>query len=111
MAARRRKVLWSDAAAEDLWSVVEHIARDRPQTAVDILHEARRQAQMLHSAPDRGRIVPELARHGIRDYRELTFSVWRLIYRVIPDAVQVVSMIDSRRHVEDVLLRRLTRGP
>ena len=111
MAARRREGRWSDTAAEDLWSIVEFIARDRPQAALGILDEARRQAQKLTSLADRGRIVPELERHGIRDYRELIYSVWRIIYRVTPEAVHVVSMIDSRRNVEDVLLRRLTRGP
>lgn len=106
---RRREVRWSDAAAGDLWSIVEFIARDRPLTAESILAELRNRAAGLAIAPQRGRVVPELDRHGIRDYRELICSVWRVVYRITPEAVQIVFVIDSRRDVEDELLRRLTR--
>ncbi len=106
---RRRKVRWSDAAAGDLGSIVEYIARDRPLAAEGILAELKKRAGTLALAAERGRVVPELDRHGIRDYREILVSMWRIVYRITPEAVQVVFVIDSRRNVEDELLRRLTR--
>ena len=47
MAVRRREVRWSDAAAEDLWIIVEFIARDGPQAALEILERARRHTRTL----------------------------------------------------------------
>lgn len=106
---KRRKVRWSNAAEADLWSIVEFIARDRPSVAEGILAQLRKRAGTLAIAPERGRVVSELDRHGIRDYREIIVLVWRVVYRITRDAVHIVFVIDSRRNVEDELLRRLTR--
>lgn len=43
---------------------------------------------------------------GISQYREVVISPWRVIYRVEAARVLVVSVIDSRRNVEDILLGR-----
>jgi toxin ParE1/3/4 len=109
MAARRREVRWAQGAVGDLWAIVEWIARDRPLVAKDTLRRIRTQSETLSLAAQKGRIVPELERQGIREYRELIVSVWRIIYRITPVAVEVLLVMDSRRNVEDVLLMRLSR--
>jgi plasmid stabilization system protein ParE len=109
MAARKRELRWSAAGAEDLWSIVEFIAEDRPLVAMEVLDRIRKRALTLCRAAEKGRVVPELERQGIREYRELVVSVWRLIYRVTASAVEILLVIDSRRNVEDVLLMRLIR--
>jgi toxin ParE1/3/4 len=111
MAARRREVRWTRIAEEDLWDIVTHIAPDRPAASLEILKEIRARTQTLPEFPDRGRIVPELDRLGTKDYRETLFPPWRIMYRVYPDRVEVLAVLDSRRNVEDLLLKRLTRTP
>ena len=64
----------------------------------------------LKSLPGIGRVVPELERHNVCLYRELILSPWRLIYRYDRDHVYVLAVIDGRRNLEDVLLRRLMRN-
>ena len=54
-----------------------------------------------------GRVVPELLSQGISLYREIVITPWRVIYKIERDRVYIVSVIDSRRNVEDVLLARL----
>jgi toxin ParE1/3/4 len=66
--------------------------------------------QSLTTTPLRGRIVPELRWHGITTYRELIVSSWRIIYRVDAPRVLVVSVVDSRRQLEDLLLARFLRA-
>ena len=44
---------------------------------------------------------------GISLYREIVIIPWRVIYKIERDRVYIVSVIDSRRNVEDVLLARL----
>jgi plasmid stabilization system protein ParE len=109
MAARKREVRWSKGAVGDLWAIVEFIAQDRPTVAKDTLRRIRERSESLHVAAEKGRIVPELERQGIREYRELIVSVWRIIYKVGPGSVDVLLVVDSRRNVEDVLLMRLSR--
>jgi toxin ParE1/3/4 len=104
----RYEVLWTNAAENDLKDIVEYIAEeDRLQTALKIVKQIRKKAQNLYTLPERGRIVPELQEQGIFQYREIVVSPWRLIYRIVERKIFVLSVIDSRRNVEDILLRRI----
>jgi toxin ParE1/3/4 len=109
MAARRRSVRGSEGAFEDLRAIVEFIALDRPVAAKETLKKIQERCESLGLAAEKGRIVPELERQGIRVYRELVISVWRVLYRITPSTVDVLPVIDSRRNIEDVLLTRLAR--
>jgi len=101
-------VQWSETSENDLLSIVEYIARENPYEAYEIFEEIKKRALSLRTFPDRGRIVPELLDQGITLYRELIIAPWRIMYRVSENKVYVLSVLDSRRNVEDILLRRLT---
>ena len=100
-------VWWSETAEEDLLSVIEYIARENPLQASKISGEIKKRAKSLSAFPDRGRIVPELQDQGITLYRELIIGPWRIMYRVSENIVYVLSLLDSRQNVEDILLKRL----
>ena len=100
------KVVWANVAENDLKNIIAYIAEDSPQNAFNILNEIRQKASHLYGLPESGRIVPELQNQGIVQYRELIISPWRLIYRIFERKVYVLSVIDSRQNVEDILLKR-----
>jgi len=100
-------VRWSEASEKDLVSIVEYIAGDSPSNAFEIFKEIKQKASRLYTFPDRGRIVRELRDQGIILYRELIVPPWRIIYRISEKTVYVLSVLDSRQNVEDILLRRL----
>jgi toxin ParE1/3/4 len=103
-------VIWSETSEKDLTGVVEYIAADSPSNAFEIFKEIKQKASRLYIFPDRGRIVPELKDQGIVLYRELIVPPWRIIYRISKKTVYVLSVLDSRQNVEDILLKRLTRS-
>jgi toxin ParE1/3/4 len=100
-------ILWTKTAALDLESIIDYIAQDSPDRALEILHAIRSAASALTSMPERGRVVPELKVHGISTYREIVISPWRLIYRTEGKNVIILTVIDGRRNLEDILLERL----
>jgi len=106
---RRYRVEWTYTADQDLESIVEFIARDNVNTAIQVLDRIRKTASKLEAMPQRGRVVPELREFGIYLYREVVSPPWRIIYRLSGPKVFVVGVIDSRRNVEDILLDRLIR--
>ena len=106
---KRYKVIWSDVAEEDLRNVIEYIAADSPSNALKILNSVKQKASNLYDFPERGRIVPELRDQGVLLYREIIVSPWRVIYRMSEDTVYILSLLDSRRNIEDILLDRLLR--
>ena len=103
------KVRWTDAASQDLESIVRFIARDDSSAAIQVLNKICKAASKLKTLPERGRVVPELAEFGLRIYREILCPPWRIIYRISDSIVFVITVIDSRRNVEDILFERLTR--
>ena len=106
---KKYQVLWAEIAQHDLKQIIEYIAIDSPDNASRILQKIKQKLSALYSMPTRGRIVPELKEQGIHTYRELIIAPWRVIYRISDTAVFVLSVIDSRRNIEDILLERFIK--
>jgi len=104
---RQYEALWSIRTSKDLEKIIQHIATDSPSNALKILRKLKDKASNLYRLPERGRVVPELQAQGIMQYRELIISPWRLVYRISHKSVYILSVLDSRRNVEDLLLQRL----
>ncbi len=102
-------IFWVVSAEHDLKEVIDFIARENPENTLKILKDIREKTSELKRYPERGRIVPELQSQGISLYRELLVPPWRIIYRIKDAQVNVLSMIDGRRNVEDILLERLIK--
>jgi toxin ParE1/3/4 len=107
---KKYDVRWADAAETDLTGIVEYGATDSPSNASEILENVRKKASSLQLFPERGRVVPELRDQGVLQYRELMVGPWRTIYRISEKRVYVLSALDLRRNVEDLLLERLIRS-
>jgi plasmid stabilization system protein ParE len=107
---KKYDVVWSNIAENDLINIVEYIADDSPPNALKIFKRIKQKASSLYTFPERGRIVPELRDQGILQYRELIISSWRVQYRISEKSVLVLSVLDSHRNIEDILLKRLTNS-
>jgi toxin ParE1/3/4 len=105
---KKYEIVWSNIAENDLKKIVEYIYDDSPPNAFNIFNRIKQKASGLYTFPERGRIVPELRDQGILQYRELVIPPWRILYRISGKSVFVLSVLDSRRNIEDILLKRLT---
>jgi plasmid stabilization system protein ParE len=94
MAARVREVVWAQSARDALDEVIEYIARDSRQAAVQVLEEALRAGASLATLSERGRIVPELNDPTIR---ELLVFKYRLLYEVEDHRVLIVAFLRGVR--------------
>jgi len=104
---RKYKVLWAEVAEKDLSRIIERIAEENPINAKKVFKRIKDKTSNLYLFPERGRVVPELLEQGISKYRELAIPPWRILYRVSSKRVCVLSVLDSRRNVEDILLNRI----
>jgi len=109
MARHPFSVVWTKAAETDLECIVDFIADNSIDAALAVFARIRERVATLDSFPDKGRVVPELHQHGIVQYRELIVAPWRIMYRIDGTKVYVISVVDSRRNLEDLLLERLSR--
>ena len=103
------KIHWASVAEDDLKSIILYIAEDSQTNARSIFEKIREKASGLMQFPERGRTVPELQDQGIFLYRDLIVAPWRIIYRISDKKVYVLSVLDSRQNIEDILLKRLIK--
>jgi toxin ParE1/3/4 len=101
--------LTQDAHA-DLSKLYDYVTgNDSPLKADQLLGKIESVIEKLSQFPQRGTITKELSKLGIREYREVYFKPYRIIYRVIGEQVFVYLIVDGRRDMTTVLLRRLAR--
>jgi plasmid stabilization system protein ParE len=89
-----QRLIWSVAAADDLQSIAEYIARDSPRYAAAVVDKILVLARSLLRHPRLGRVVPEFER---ADVRERFVYSYRVIYQVRPDAIVIVNVTHGRR--------------
>lgn len=105
------RVLLTEAAADDLESLYGYIgAHDSPARALHVLDEIQRAIDSLAEFPERGGYPRELLALGMREYREVFFKPYRIVYRVLGEAVYILLIADGRRDMQDLLARRLLAG-
>jgi toxin ParE1/3/4 len=101
-------VLLTHDAARDLEALYDYIAlHDAPQKADYVLDQIEKAFSGLSEFPERGANPKELAALGIREYREIFFKPYRIIYRIMDKDVYVLLVVDGRRDMQTLLQRRL----
>jgi len=98
-------------AARDLEELYDYVAlHDAPRKAEHLLERIEKPFSSLSVSPERGGYPKELLALGIRDYREIFFKPYRVIYRVMADTVYVLMIVDGRRDMQTLLQRRLLKA-
>lgn len=104
----RYKVFLTDDALLDLEGIDDYLtAANSPQVAEDVLRKIEETFLSLSDMPERGSYPRELLKLGIREYREIFFKPYRIIYRIHAKRVYVYLIVDGRRDMRTLLSRRL----
>jgi toxin ParE1/3/4 len=105
---RRCTVVVNAEAERDLDDIASYIAEhDSIERALDVVMRIERRFSALADLPRRGAHPKELLDHGNRDFREVYFKPYRILYRVMANQVVGVLIADGRRDMRTLLVRRL----
>jgi toxin ParE1/3/4 len=108
----RWKVLLTAGAERDLEALHAYITNhDSPTQADYVLERLLKVTDDLATFPERGAHPHELLALGIREYRQVFFKPYRLIYRIIDKRVVIVVIADGRRDMQTLLAQRLLGDP
>jgi len=99
----------TQSAENDLNEIITITARDNPRTALETMEKLQAKINTLNNSPNRGTNIPELLARNIPDYRQLMEEPWKIIYKVEEKTVNILAIIDSRRNLQDVLIRKLLK--
>jgi len=101
-------VLLTDSAALDLEELYDYIRHHDAATKTEyILDHIEKIFNNLSKMPERGAFPKELLKLGVREYREIYFKPYRIIYRIKKRSVYILLIADGRRDIEVLLQRRL----
>jgi len=104
-------VLLTDDAVRDLEELYDYIDHhDVPGKADYVLEQIEKVFTSLSENPRRGVYPKELVSIGIKEYREIFFKPYRIIYRIIEKRVFVLLIVDGRRNMQELLQRRLLQA-
>ena len=104
----RCDVLLTEHAERDLEELHDYIAEhDTSGNAVRVLDRIEKALQSLSTFPERGSHPKELLALGIREYRQIFFKPYRIIYRIMERRVYVYLIVDGRRDMQTLLARRM----
>ncbi|MBV1786939.1 type II toxin-antitoxin system RelE/ParE family toxin [Marinobacterium sp. D7] len=105
------QVLLTNDASRDLEELYDYIeSHDAPGKADYVLDQIENALSRLSENPERGAYPQELLAIGLREYREILFKPYRIIYRVMIDNVYVMVIADGRRDMQALLQRRLLQA-
>jgi toxin ParE1/3/4 len=95
-------------AEDDIFGVYRFVAvHDSPEKAENLFNHLRQTIDSLSELPTRGHIPPELDRIDVREFLEIHFKPYRIIYQIVEANVFVHAVLDGRRELQDILQRRL----
>ncbi|MEY4563611.1 MAG: hypothetical protein RLZZ618_2888 [Pseudomonadota bacterium] len=104
-------VLLTAGAERDLEALHDHIAEfDCLANANSLLDKLGKALESLSRLPERGSWPKELLSLGNREYRQILFKPYRVIYRVEGRQVIAYLIADGRREMQSLLARRLLGG-
>jgi len=107
---KRYHVRLTEEVEYDLVDLFEYIARkDSIDNAYYVLEQLDALIFSLDHQPERGNYPPELDKHGVKDYREVHFKPYRIIYEILGKNVVILACFDGRRDMQSLLERRLLR--
>ena len=99
----------SPFAQDDLNEIIEYYSSYSQNYVETTISEFEENIMSLQQHPKSGRIVPELERQGIIQYRELIQGYYRIIYKISKDKIIVLTVIDGRRNFEEIIIEKLSR--
>jgi toxin ParE1/3/4 len=104
-------VLLTDDAVRDLEDIYDYIdLHDSRSKADHVLERIEKAFDSLSKNPERGVHPRELIALGLRDFRQIFFKPYRIIYRMMGNNVYVLLIADGRRDMQKLLQRRLIQA-
>ncbi len=95
-------------AYNDLADIYDYIHEyDSVENADYVLDQIEKRFTKLAALPERGHYPHELKLLGIKEYREILFKPYRIIYRIQGKCVYVYCIVDARRELSPYLTKRL----
>ena len=111
MKQEKVQIIWSKDAGDELIKIISYIKKNTGKiTAQKIYNKINDKIKKVSGNAAGRRIAPLLKEFGITDIHQLNISPWIIYYRVDKKTMTIISIIDSRRNLEEILYKKVIDG-
>ncbi|MDR0376469.1 MAG: type II toxin-antitoxin system RelE/ParE family toxin [Spirochaetaceae bacterium] len=105
------KINWSKDAGEEFIEIISWYKYNAGKNiAQKIYTKINSQIKKLKKTPGIGRPAQILKDIGVNGYRQLIQDNWIVYYRIEGQTINIVSIIDGRRNLEEILYKKIIDG-
>jgi toxin ParE1/3/4 len=105
---QKRRIVFTSSAERDLFQIISYIEEhDSASRAHYVLEKLAALISTLDEEPERGSMVRELVTLGNKEFRQLVWKPYRVIYQQRSSGVFVHLITDGRRDMQTLLEQRL----
>lgn len=106
----KHQIRITSEAEKDIIDIYDYITKkDTIDNANYVLDKLEDLIYSLEESPERGHYPHELERQGVKEFRQVLFKPYRVIYEILDHKVIVHVCADGRRDMKTLLERRLFR--
>ena len=104
---KQYEVVLSQLAEIDINEIVSYYLQKNRDVALELYKRIKNRILELNNLPNKGRIVPEVDKNGIHQFRELIEGNYRIVYSIHEMRVHILAVVDSRRNLDDILINKV----
>ncbi|GBU28020.1 hypothetical protein R84B8_01578 [Treponema sp. R8-4-B8] len=105
------EIVWSKDAGDELLEIISYIKNNTGKiTAEKIFKKIDDGVKKASENAAGRRIAPMLMNFGIKNIHQLNISPWAIFYKVENNEMKIISIIDQRRNLEEILYKKILDG-
>ena len=105
------KIIWSEDAGNELLEIISYIKKSSGKIiAENIYNKIMEKVNDASENADGRRIAPLLKEFGIIDVHQINVNPWLLYYKVENKTMKIISILDMRRNLEEILYQKIMEG-
>jgi toxin ParE1/3/4 len=107
----KRRIVWSKDAGDEIAGIVSWYKDNAGKSAAGKIYaKISSRVRMLKDMPEIGKEVQLLKDMGISGYRQIVQDHWIIYYRIGKESIHIISVVDGRRDLEEILYGKIMDG-
>ena len=104
-------IIWSQDAGDELFEIISFIKYNSGKIiANNIYDKINKEVEKASKNASGRRIAPLLRNFGINHVHQFNINPWAIFYKVENNRMEILSIIDQRRNLEEILYNKIIEG-
>ena len=104
-------IIWSKDAGDELFEIISFIKYNSGKIIANNIYEKiNKEVEKASKNASGRRIAPLLRNFGINHIHQININPWAIFYKVENNRMEILSIIDQRRNLEEILYNKIIEG-